>query len=546
MSQYLDQQGLQTLVTKTKEYARKSAKEAVNATNNAAASKTITGWNAVANAAEYGDIAIAESQVTGLVDHLAEKAPLNSPVFTGTPTTPVPTDKTSNSLEVANVKYVLDVIGNIGEAMHYIGAINNESGLRTSGKAGDTYKVATAGSYLGYDCEVGDMIIANKDYTTELTHADVDVIQTNIDGAVTGPTTAGSGNFALFDGTTGKVIKDAGYGLDHFKTVQQVSAYTGAALKTIDTINQSTNGDITVTFQDIQTATTTQAGIVTLSNASASTAEDVAATPYAVKAAYDVLNAAKQDNLSFDGTYNSSTDKVALQSSVSGAIETLDAEVTSIDGKNVQFKVKEEDGKITGVSVTTDNTVNATDVNNAITAAIGNLDAAVSVIAPSATITSIAETDGVISITSGAIAITTSQITDFQATLDGKADKKIPSTAGNIATLDANGNLTDGGYGLDHYKTVQTAVTDPTADGTGVTFIDSITQDTNGVITPHKKTVRNATAEQAGLMSAQDFTKLGNMSISAVEVDANGVLKINNVSAMGPISDSEINGLFNE
>lgn len=41
-----------------------------------------------------------------------------------------------------------------------------------------------------------------------------------------------------------------------------------------------------------------------------------------------------------------------------------------------------------------------------------------------------------------------------------------------------------------HFKTKQTAVSDPSADGTGVTFIDSISQNTNGVITPHKKTVQ--------------------------------------------------------
>ena len=50
-------------------------------------------------------------------------------------------------------------------------------------------------------------------------------------------------------------------------------------------------------------------------------------------------------------------------------------------------------------------------------------------------------------------------------------------------------------------KPVQTAVADPTASGTGVTFIDTISQNENGVITPHKRTVRTmgaATASAAG------------------------------------------------
>ena len=50
-------------------------------------------------------------------------------------------------------------------------------------------------------------------------------------------------------------------------------------------------------------------------------------------------------------------------------------------------------------------------------------------------------------------------------------------------------------------KPVQTAVADPAASGTGVTFIDTISQNENGVITPHKRTVRTmgaATSSAAG------------------------------------------------
>lgn len=86
-------------------------------------------------------------------------------------------------------------------------------------------------------------------------------------------------------------------------------------------------------------------------------------------------------------------------------------------------------------------------------------------------------------------------------------------------------------------KEVQTAVTDPTASGTAVSFIDSISQDAQGVITPTKKTVPTATQSSDGLMSAADKAKLdgavtgvkgseeasyrtGNVSISAENVGA--------------------------
>lgn len=106
------------------------------------------------------------------------------------------------------------------------------------------------------------------------------------------------------------------------------------------------------------------------------------------------------------------------------------------------------------------------------------------------------------------------QVLTAHQDISGKADKAVPSAAGNFAGLDANGNLTDTGKTASDfqpagdYKTTQPAVADPSADGAGVEFIDSISQDANGVITPHKKAVQSASASQAGLMSAADFNKL--------------------------------------
>lgn len=67
---------------------------------------------------------------------------------------------------------------------------------------------------------------------------------------------------------------------------------------------------------------------------------------------------------------------------------------------------------------------------------------------------------------------------------------------------------------LSGYKTVQTAVADPSASGNSLTFIDSISQNEQGVITPTKKTVYSAAPStsgvggQAGLLSATDKEKL--------------------------------------
>lgn len=53
---------------------------------------------------------------------------------------------------------------------------------------------------------------------------------------------------------------------------------------------------------------------------------------------------------------------------------------------------------------------------------------------------------------------------------------------------------------LNNKKTTQTPVPDPSASGAGLEFIDSVTQDANGVITPHKKTVQDGTTSQKGVV----------------------------------------------
>ena len=107
--------------------------------------------------------------------------------------------------------------------------------------------------------------------------------------------------------------------------------------------------------------------------------------------------------------------------------------------------------------------------------------------------------------------------------ISGKADKDTDAVTGNFAIFDSNGNPVDGNckpadfQAAGNYKTVQTAVSDPTADGTGIEFIDSISQDTNGVITPHKKSVQTVSASASGvggtngLMLAADKEKLDNL-----------------------------------
>lgn len=84
-------------------------------------------------------------------------------------------------------------------------------------KTGWTYKIVTAGTYAGITCEVGDLLIAMADSAsdqTSINNAHWTVAQGNLDGAVTGPASATNNHIAIFDQTTGKIIKDSGYTIE--------------------------------------------------------------------------------------------------------------------------------------------------------------------------------------------------------------------------------------------------------------------------------------------------------------------------------------------
>ena len=84
-----------------------------------------------------------------------------------------------------------------------------------------------------------------------------------------------------------------------FKTVQLAKpspSASGYTVTAIDTVAQDENGELTATKKNIRQGTTSQTGIVQLSDATNSTSTTLAATANAVKKAYD-LAATKQDAL---------------------------------------------------------------------------------------------------------------------------------------------------------------------------------------------------------------------------------------------------------
>lgn len=135
-------------------------------------------------------------------EELDAKAPLSNPAFTGT--------VTINGDAVATQEYVNGLIGQIEGGVPGIVDDTDNPIPTTDYKAGQMWRVAVAGTYVGEACEVGDLIICLKDYASgTASNSDFMIVQANIDGAVTGANSSTDGHIVVFNGSTGKVIKDS-------------------------------------------------------------------------------------------------------------------------------------------------------------------------------------------------------------------------------------------------------------------------------------------------------------------------------------------------
>lgn len=200
---------------------------------------------------------------------LALKAPVANPTLTGTPKAPTP-GASSNDTQIATTAFVNSQIASkiaVADAMIYKGTIGTGgtiTALPAAHTTGWTYKVITAGTYAGQKCEIGDMIIC---LTTDTTANDSHwtVVQTNIDGAVIGPDSTVADRIAVFNGATGKIIKDGGATLSQLvQTSRNVIAGNGltggGTLGTDITLNVGAGTGITVAADTISHQTKPTAG----------------------------------------------------------------------------------------------------------------------------------------------------------------------------------------------------------------------------------------------------------------------------------------------
>ena len=167
---------------------------------------------------------------------------------------------TTNAPSVSSVKSYADALIAANDAMVFKGVIDASANPNyPASNRGDTYRISVAGKIggaSGPNVEVGDLIIALTDGTASGTHATVganwNITQTNIDGAVTGPTTSTTGNVATFNGTTGKVIQDSGFSISN----GAVSGNSATVVPTQNAVQTALNGK-----QNADTELTALAGL---------------------------------------------------------------------------------------------------------------------------------------------------------------------------------------------------------------------------------------------------------------------------------------------
>lgn len=166
-------------------------------------------------------------------------------------------------------------------------------------------------------------------------------------------------------------------------------------------------------------------------------------------------------NIVTDGTYNASTNKIATEETVSGAIEDLDVngyEQAEIDTTTTQGQttlkikgIKEEDGEIAedstnDVDIEIDGTYNASTnkiaTESTVSTAIAGLDGTATIASQTGNVvtikTSVTEVDGVIDNDSG-----TDIVLEEVAVTGAAADVSIVDAEGKITATDVEGALTE-------------------------------------------------------------------------------------------------------
>lgn len=269
------------------------------------------------------DVTTIQGTLATIQETIETLAPKDAPVFTTSVTLP---GNPTEDLQAAPKQYVDQMINNLVNAAP--GVVSSTAPLPSTGyKAGQTWRVAEAGTYAGQTCEVGDLIICVKDFAEAQADTDFIVVQANINGAVTSSADVATDlNIVVFDGTTGKIIKDSNVG---------IASLQDAISKAHEHTNKTVLDSYTSTQEEVLSAADTAAKSYTdgkVSELQAAIAGKADAANVYTKT--DIDGKVETINTAIDGKIDQST----MQSYVDSAIEGVKGDTTSTI-KDIEDKI---------------------------------------------------------------------------------------------------------------------------------------------------------------------------------------------------------------
>ena len=272
------------------------------------------------------------------------------------------------------------------------------------------------------------------------------------------------------------------------------TASTSTSTTFIDKIAQDKNGVITATKKTLPTASSTVAGITTVGAAGGA-----AAYKHSHDTSITTSNGTNQITLAFGTKYAISAGGTSYVFTMPVNPNTNTTYTIATGDAKGQIKVTPSSGDAYNVSVKGLGSAAYTESSDYATSGHNHsgvykpIQTAVS--SPSASSTSSAFIDTISQDKNGVITATKKNLPTASTTIVGVTTV---GAAGGAAAYSHNHS--------DVYKPVQTAVSDPTAStSTSTTFIDTISQDKNGVITATKKTLPTASSTVAGITTIGAF-----------------------------------------
>lgn len=457
-----------------------------------------------------------------------------------------------------------------GTALEFITTVSQTDGVVSATKAAipvassDTLGLVKSGTDITVDAS-GNVSVKNNSHTHTI--ANVTNLQSTLDAKAT-PAQITSAIAALdaSDPTA------SGTATSFISTISQTDGVISATKASLPTAGTSlgmvkSGGDVTISSGTITVKDDSHNHVI--SNVDGlQDALDAKATPANITsaiAALDYTGATASGNAtSFitqvtqtDGVVSATKASIPIATSSQAGLVKSGTDITVDTSGNVTVKNNSHSHTSANISDL------STTISTAITNAIGALDASDPAASGSATqfITSISQKDGVITatkanITAAALGLSGAMKflgTSATAITDGATTN--PITIGSTSTTVASGNVVL--YGSKEfvwngsaweelgnegsYKVQQSAVSSPSASGTTTAFIDTISQNAQGVITATKKTVASATQSAAGLMSAADKKKLDGITASADTVafaqNATSGNKVGTITINGTATD---------